>query len=189
MSLKHALVRLPAAMAATAALSTGVVVAATAPAPVATPGAVPGAALSLGAPPAGAAAVTLAAAPVAATTTAPAAAKRSSVLRTAAALKGRPYRYGATGPRSFDCSGYTKYVFGRHAVKLPRTSQQQYRKARKVSRSAARPGDLVFYLGRGGVYHVGIYAGGGKMWHSPHTGQTVKLAKIHGKNWVIGRVL
>lgn len=118
-----------------------------------------------------------------------AAVKRSGVLRTAASLKGRPYRYGATGPRAFDCSGYTQYVFGRNGITLPRTSSAQYRAAKRISKASAKPGDLVF-IGTGArISHVGIYAGNGRMWHSPRSGKSVRLAKIWTSRWTAGRVV
>jgi len=114
---------------------------------------------------------------------------RAGVLRTAASLKGRPYRYGATGPRAFDCSGYTKYVYAKNGVSLPRTSGQQYRKAKKVSKASARPGDLVFFGRAGNIYHVAVYAGNGQIWHAPSSGKTVRKVKIWTKSWSAGRVV
>ena len=97
-------------------------------------------------------------------------------LRTAAAQKGKPYRYGAAGPHAFDCSGYTSYVLKQQGIKLARTSSAQYRQTRRISHMAARPGDLVFYYNsRGVVYHVGILAGHMIMWVAPHTGTVVRL--------------
>jgi cell wall-associated NlpC family hydrolase len=109
-------------------------------------------------------------------------------MKTAAALKGRPYRYGAAGPRAFDCSGYVQYVFKKQHWKLKRTAADQYRHTKHVSKKAARVGDLVFFYGSGGVYHVGIYAGHHKMWAAPHTGAVVRKQKIYGSHWKIGRV-
>ena len=109
-------------------------------------------------------------------------------MRTARSLKGRPYRYGAAGPRAFDCSGYTLYVLRKQGIKLPRTAAQQYRKTRHVSRKHLRTGDLIFFYNGSRVYHVGIYAGRHKIWHAPHTGTVVKLAKIYGNNWKVGRI-
>lgn len=105
----------------------------------------------------------------------------------AATKKGTPYRYGSMGPRSFDCSGYTKWVFARVGKNLPRTANQQYRATVHINRSSARPGDLVFF-GGSRKYHVGIYAGGNKMWHAPRTGSSVKLAKIWTSKVTFGRV-
>ncbi|WP_040160897.1 C40 family peptidase [Mobilicoccus massiliensis] len=93
--------------------------------------------------------------------------------------KGTPYRWGASGPRAFDCSGFTSWTFKRMGKRLPRTADAQYRSSIKISRGQARPGDLVFY-GGGRKYHVGIYAGNGRMWHAPRTGDVVKLAKVRG---------
>jgi cell wall-associated NlpC family hydrolase len=111
------------------------------------------------------------------------------MMRTAASLKGRPYRYGATGPWAFDCSGYTLYVLKKQGITMPRTAAQQYGKTVHVSKRSARKGDLVFFYGGGGIYHVGIYAGHGKMWAAPHTGAVVHLQKIYGSNWVVGRLV
>jgi cell wall-associated NlpC family hydrolase len=107
----------------------------------------------------------------------------------AKAQKGKPYRYGASGPRAFDCSGLTTYVYRKRLHrKLPRTSSAQYRWAKRISRASARPGDLVFFASRGRVYHVGIYAGRNRMWHASRPGQPVKLARIWTKPYAFGRV-
>ncbi len=173
---------LGAAVAGFAAPASGAAVAAPAVRTAASPAA--------GAAAAGAAAtaaVTLHARTVAATTRR--VVDRNRLLRTAASLKGRPYRYGAAGPRAFDCSGYVQYVLKQQHWSMNRTAAGQYRQTKHISRSAARPGDLVFFYGSGGVYHVGIFAGHGKMWAAPHTGTVVQLEKIYGNNWVIGRIV
>ena len=108
-----------------------------------------------------------------------------SVVRVAAKTKGTPYRWGATGPSRFDCSGFTQWSFKRVGKRIPRTAHQQYRATKKIRRSQLRPGDLVF-AGGSRKYHVGIYAGNGKMWHSPRTGDVVKLSKVYGNSF--GRV-
>jgi cell wall-associated NlpC family hydrolase len=102
----------------------------------------------------------------------------------------KQYRYGATGPSAFDCSGYTKYVIKRATGKnLPRTSGAQYKATRKVAKKNVRPGDLVFFKSSSGrVYHVAIYAGGGKIWHASNPRTDIKLAKIWTSRWSAGRV-
>ena len=110
------------------------------------------------------------------------------MLRTAKSLKGRPYRWGATGPRAFDCSGYTLYVLKKQGIKIPRTAAQQYSRTKHISKKRARVGDFIFFYGRGGIYHVGILAGKGKMWAAPHSGARVRLQKIWGSNWKVGRL-
>ena len=109
------------------------------------------------------------------------------VLSEAARHRGKPYRYGATGPSAFDCSGYTRYVYAKATGKrLPHSARAQEDMARRVSKSAARPGDLVFIQDVAG--HVGIYAGNGKMWDAPRSGKNVSLRTIWTSNYTIGRV-
>lgn len=85
---------------------------------------------------------------------------------------GKPYGWGAVGPNSFDCSGFTKYVYNKSVSKsLPRTAQAQYNSGQKVSASNAKPGDLVYFGGsRSSIYHVGLYVGKGMMIDSQNRG-------------------
>jgi cell wall-associated NlpC family hydrolase len=114
--------------------------------------------------------------------------QRHRVLHVAASKKGTPYRYGATGPHAFDCSGYTRWVFARIGRHLPRTSRGQYHAVRHVRRSHRRRGDLVFFLAYGRVYHVGIYAGHGRIWHAPYPGQRVHRERLWTRHVRYGRV-
>ena len=121
---------------------------------------------------------------------APVVTSASRVLALAAALRGRPYVYGASGPSAFDCSGFTRYVFAHSVARsLVHNAAAQYAASVKIAKSSIRPGDLVFYTYGGWVYHVGIYAGRGLIWDAPHTGQTVHLEAIATSSWVAGRVL
>jgi cell wall-associated NlpC family hydrolase len=114
----------------------------------------------------------------------------SRVLSEAAKHDGKQYRYGGNGPRVFDCSGFTRYVYSKAVgKKLPRTSRDQYRAVRKIPRSQVKRGDLVFFRNSSGrVYHVAIYAGNGKIWHASNPRTDVQRGKIWSKNWVAGRV-
>jgi cell wall-associated NlpC family hydrolase len=107
------------------------------------------------------------------------------VISEAAKHRGAPYRYGATGPSAFDCSGFTRYVFSRFGKSLPHNAAGQRSATQAVSRSSMRIGDLVFLDGAG---HVGIYAGNGNMWDAPRTGETVTLRKIYSTRYSVGRV-
>ena len=74
-------------------------------------------------------------------------------------FRGTPYRYGASSPRGFDCSGFTSYVFKRFGISLDRSSRGQISDGVRVKRNDLQPGDLVFFQGRsgrGGIGHVGI---------------------------------
>ena len=103
------------------------------------------------------------------------------IVSTAAQYEGTPYVYGATGPSSFDCSGFTQYVFKKMGISLPRTAQQQYDAAQHITKSQAQPGDLVFMGSPGGIYHVAIYAGNNKIWTAPEPGESVKLGNMFGQ--------
>lgn len=112
----------------------------------------------------------------------------AKAVKVAASKKGSPYRWGATGPNAFDCSGLAVYSFKKAGRKLPRTTQQQYNDTRHVSAANRRKGDLVFFHYGSSVYHVGIYAGSGKIWHAPKTGSSVRLEKIWDRSVWYGRV-
>ncbi len=90
---------------------------------------------------------------------------------------GVPYVWGGESPSGFDCSGLVQYVYSRLGVSLPRVAADQYGAGRHVSRSDLRPGDLVFFDHLG---HVGIYMGGGRFIHAPHTGTVVQISSLTG---------
>ena len=106
------------------------------------------------------------------------------ILGIAAQYAGIMYKYGGTSPSTgFDCSGYTQYVFRQVGINLPRTAEEQRQFATPVS--SPQPGDLVFFGSP--AYHVGIYAGNGKMWDSPHSGEAVALRDIWTSAVTYGR--
>ncbi|WP_424534746.1 C40 family peptidase [Sphaerisporangium viridialbum] len=91
---------------------------------------------------------------------------------------GDPYRWGASGPGAFDCSGLVMYAWRKAGVKLPRIAASQFRSVKKkISWKNLKPGDLMFFSGLG---HVGMYVGHGKMIHSPHSGARVRIDKLSG---------
>ena len=75
--------------------------------------------------------------------------------------RGEEYQYGADGPNQFDCSGFVQYVYGKNGIQMPRTTEEQANKVRRIRKENMRPGDLMFYYDSGGVYHVAIFGG----WH------------------------
>ena len=86
------------------------------------------------------------------------------VVDLAATLIGRPYAWGAEGPKAFDCSGLTQYVYQKFGIDLPRRAVDQSKFGDRVRR--LQPGDLLFFstdLGQSLVTHVGLYEGNGMM--------------------------
>ena len=105
--------------------------------------------------------------------------KYRRILSVARAQFGDPYAYGAAGPGAFDCSGYTMYVY-RQAISrsLPHLAGAQYYRGQRISRSQARPGDLVFFHSGSGIYHAAIWAGRGYIYHSPRPGSVVQKDRM-----------
>ena len=104
------------------------------------------------------------------------AAVRTSAMQKALGKVGAKYRYGATGPNAFDCSGLVGWAFKNSGKSLPRTSKAMSRVGTPVSKSALQPGDLVFFYG--GPSHVGIYVGNGKIVHASNPRHPVRVADM-----------
>ncbi|MER5489455.1 C40 family peptidase, partial [Streptomyces sp. NPDC002812] len=92
----------------------------------------------------------------------------------ATAQIGKPYEWGAEGPRTYDCSGLTSQAWAAAGHPIPRTSQEQWRQLTHVALKDMRPGDLIIYFDD--ASHVALYVGGGRIVHAPRPGRTVTLA-------------
>lgn len=112
------------------------------------------------------------------TTTVPVSGKGATVVETAKKYIGCSYVYGASGPSSFDCSGFTSYVFKQHGISLNRTAAGQYSNGVAVSRDQLQPGDLIMF-GKSGINHVGIYIGGGQIVHAANKSRGVTTDTIN----------
>ncbi|MDR0880549.1 MAG: C40 family peptidase [Clostridioides sp.] len=105
--------------------------------------------------------------------------KINKLVSLANAQKGKPYKWGATGPSSFDCSGLTSYVYKNAiGVTIPRVSRDQATAGVKVDKSSMKVGDLVFFGSGGSISHVGMYVGDSKFIHAPQTGDVVKVTSM-----------
>jgi cell wall-associated NlpC family hydrolase len=89
---------------------------------------------------------------------------------------GAPYRWGAAGPRSFDCSGLMMWAYRHVGVRLPHHSGSQIRRGARVSRDNLEPGDLVFFGSP--IHHVGMYVGGGDFIEAPYSGSHVRISSL-----------
>ncbi|WP_030868438.1 C40 family peptidase [Streptomyces violaceoruber] len=92
----------------------------------------------------------------------------------ATAQIGKPYQWGAEGPKSYDCSGLTSQAWVAAGQTIPRTSQQQWKQLRHVAVEDMRPGDLIIYFDD--ASHVGMYVGDGSMVHAPRPGRSITVA-------------
>jgi peptidoglycan DL-endopeptidase CwlO len=86
---------------------------------------------------------------------------------------GKPYEWGAEGPKSYDCSGLTSQAWLNAGHGIPRTSQEQWKQLKHVDIEDMRPGDLIIYFAD--ASHVGMYIGDGAIVHAPRPGRTVTI--------------
>ena len=94
---------------------------------------------------------------------------------------GKPYVWGTHGPRSFDCSGLTSYLYKQaYGIGISTSSRAQASYGYKVSKSNLKKGDLMFFAtGGGGISHVGIYVGNNKLIHASTPSTGVILSDIN----------
>jgi cell wall-associated NlpC family hydrolase len=102
--------------------------------------------------------------------------KGAQALRAAMTRMDMPYVWGATGPRSFDCSGLVYWAFKQVGITMPRSSSAQAMVGRPVSRTELQVGDLIFFYHP--VSHVGFYAGNGKVLNAVQTGDVVRYSDL-----------
>jgi cell wall-associated NlpC family hydrolase len=110
----------------------------------------------------------------------------NSVIETARAQIGTPYRAAGASPATgFDCSGFVQWVFARNGVRLPRQTSDQLRACHPVAWGDLRAGDLVFFTPsfRTSSLHVGIFDGRGSFIHSPSPGGRVRAESIMAPYW------
>ncbi|POX55626.1 hypothetical protein C3489_09985 [Streptomyces sp. Ru71] len=89
---------------------------------------------------------------------------------------GKPYAWGAEGPKSYDCSGLTSRAWQAAGTPIPRTSQEQWAHLEHVPLRELRPGDLVVYFPK--ATHVALYVGEGQVIEAPRTGEKIRLSPI-----------
>lgn len=109
----------------------------------------------------------------------------SKAIRYAIKQLGKPYIWGGTGPRGFDCSGLVMMAYRAGGISLPRTTYAQVGAGTPVySVGQLRAGDLIFTAGADGTPsdpgHVGLYLGSGLVLEAPQTGESVKVDSLAG---------
>jgi cell wall-associated NlpC family hydrolase len=115
--------------------------------------------------------------------------KGSQIISYGKKFMGTPYKFGAstTTTRVFDCSSFTKYIFKKYGITLPRTSVAQSKVGKAVSKANLQVGDLLFFSSGSrangkNVTHVGVYAGNGKVLHT-YGSPGVTLSDLNSGNW------
>jgi len=107
--------------------------------------------------------------------------------RKAKSFLGTPYVWGATGPSTFDCSGFTQWVYRDVGIKIPRVSRDQARVGQYVPYENLQRGDMVFFDTKkhrtGRVSHVGIYLGHGNFIHASSAGKKVVIYSFNKKEF------
>lgn len=114
----------------------------------------------------------------------------AAAVGTAMAQRGDAYSYGAAGPHAFDCSGLVYFAYRAAGFDVPRTSGAQAAHTRRIDKGDMQTGDLMFFSGSGGVYHVGIFLrwdqGAAVMLHAPSTGRSVVIEPAWTSSWFGG---
>ena len=93
---------------------------------------------------------------------------------------GHGYVYGGSGPKVFDCSGFTMYVFKQYGISLPHNARTQSNYGKHVSKENLMPGDLVIFndYANTSIGHCGIYIGDGKIVHAANSKRGVTTDTI-----------
>ncbi len=110
--------------------------------------------------------------------------KNERIIEIAKEYLGKPYKWGASGPYSFDCSGFTKYVLNQVGIQIPRVSRDQAKVGQAIDRNGLQAGDLVFFDTTGSmnnvISHVGIYIGNNQFIHasSSKSGKYVRISSM-----------
>jgi len=99
---------------------------------------------------------------------------------------GKRYVWGASGRKNtYDCSSFTKYVYRKNGISIPRTSINQSKHGKYVKRSNLKKGDLIFFdtskRRKGYVNHVGIYLGNNKFIHASSAKKKVIITSLNKK--------
>jgi cell wall-associated NlpC family hydrolase len=120
-------------------------------------------------------------------------AKIEEILTTAKKYLGVKYIWAANGPSAFDCSGFTKYVFKKNGISLPRYSGHQANMGKKVKFENLKKGDLVFFdtakKFTRTVNHVGIFIGSNKFIHASSGGKKVMITSFNKKKFYKNKFL
>ncbi len=108
-------------------------------------------------------------------------------------LLGIKYVWGATGPHTYDCSGFTQKIYRDAGINIPRVSRDQARVGQYIAYNNLRRGDMVFFDTKkkrsGKVSHVGIYLGFGNFIHASSAAKKIVIYNFNNKSFYKKRFL
>ena len=105
-------------------------------------------------------------------------------VKQALTMKGKPYRYGGSTPRGFDCSGLVQYSYAHAGVRLPHGTNALRQQSRSISKRELQLGDLLFFNQEGKKSsHVALYLGNDSFIHAPSTSKNVHISQFSNPYW------
>ena len=106
--------------------------------------------------------------------------KAKNILNLAVAQMGKKYKWAATGPDMFDCSGFTIFVYKKNGISLPRTAKAQSEVGERVEYQDLKEGDLIFFRSprSSKISHTGIYLGRNQFIHASSAKKKVIRSRL-----------
>lgn len=110
----------------------------------------------------------------------PSSPKANHIINLAIAQMGKRYKWAATGPDTFDCSGFTTFVYKKNSISLPRTSTAQSEVGERVTYNNLKEGDLIFFRSpkSSRISHTGIYLGKNLFIHASSAKKEVVQSRL-----------
>jgi cell wall-associated NlpC family hydrolase len=109
----------------------------------------------------------------------------SGILEQAMRFLDLPYLWGGMSSFGYDCSGFTYNMHKYFGIMIPRDASDQAMQGTLIEKEQLEPGDLLFFAheeGKGAIHHVGIYAGGNRMVHSPESIKSIEIVDLSSFN-------
>lgn len=112
---------------------------------------------------------------------APSSPMRENIVQTAISLHGNPYKSGAKGADAFDCSGFVHFVYKRHGINLPVSTDKLVQSGIEIPKDQVQPGDLVFFRIKKDL-HIGIMVNSKEFIHASKS-RGIALDDVEASYW------
>ncbi|WP_348556792.1 C40 family peptidase [Enterobacter mori] len=108
---------------------------------------------------------------------------RQRIMHEFAAWKGTRYIWGGDSHNGIDCSAFTRRVIQMTShQRLPRTAEEQSHRGYPIPQKQLKPGDLVFFMTKPNVHHVGVFVGNDQFIHASSS-HGVMLSHLSESYW------